>query len=759
MNLPLALMLSSLCARALIMWIPLPVFDIDPALDPSPFAGAGPALGCALDGVALLCAMALIGRAHRCGGRAALRVAAPVIVLALPLAAVGAWWGMSDGEQLWRASAWLSGVVCVGALLAMASSDARSARMAAAAAVAAVCGTLTVLAVRGASQVLSEHPATVAHYDAHRDAVLAAQGWTEGSPQARAYERRLRQREASGWFGFSNVYATVAASGAVLLMGVALVRSGQRRTLVCGAVAAGLAALVAVSGSKGGIAAMAVGCGVAAMAMAIPASRGRVGWMRAALVMAPLAALALPWVRWVAGGLEWGERSLLVRAGYLQSAWDAVRHSPWVGWGPGGFQLADLSFRPSWSIEEVSSAHAAIADWCAGLGAPAGVALAGALALIAWRVPLALAPARSTAPASQQGEDARTAWMNASAAIAVAWLLGVGCELMALDAVSALVRVAALAGAVWVARMAAHAVVQACVAHDDRPAAASGTGLGACAVGAAAALLAHGQIDMAFWLPGSAPVAWLALGACAAIGCARTASDEPALERTVGDHTPEIPPLSIGMRTLRASVVAAGLALLVAGGALARQDLMMVRAAEDVSEAGGDAPSRVRAARSLLQAWTIDPARSPVAVAAAQQAMAAVRALPAGASGDDLEAVRATVHDAHEAAGAASALSASAFSAAQARARLALIAAQRKWIGWSAALSDCEEAVAIDPRSVGAWLTLAEAREGAGDRRGAADAIGRALDADASYALDPVRQMGDARRRAWAAKSESLHRE
>jgi hypothetical protein len=56
-------------------------------------------------------------------------------------------------------------------------------------------------------------------------------------------------------------------------------------------------------------------------------------------------------------------------------------------------------------------------------------------------------------------------------------------------------------------------------------------------------------------------------------------------------------------------------------------------------------------------------------------------------------------------------------------------------------------------------MTLAEAREGAGDRTGAADAIERALGADASYTLDPVRQMGDARRAAWMAKARALRGE
>jgi len=747
-NLALALMLASLCARALVMWIPMPVFDIDPALDPSPFAGAGPALGCALDGVVLLCAVALIGRAHRCGGRAALRVAMPVLVLALPLAVVGGWWGIADGEQLWRASSWLAGVVAVAALLALAGADARTARVCSAAAVAAVCGTLAILAVRGASQVLSEHPSTVAHYDANRESVLASQGWSSGSPQAIAYERRLRQREATGWFGFSNVYASIAASGAVLLAGVALVRTGGRRALLAGTVGVALVALVAVSGSKGGIAAIAIGFGAAALAMAVSGRAASVPLMRTALLAAPLCALALPWVRWYAGGLEWGERSLLVRAGYLHSAWEAVRASPLYGWGPAGFQLADISFRPSWSVEEVSSAHAAVADWCAALGVSAGLSLVAALAVIVWRVPLALSAPAARPDASERVEDARSASRTAMAAVAVAWLIGVGCELAALDAAALLLRVVALAVALWVVREAGSA------ATFPQQAA-----LGACTVGACAALLAHGQIDMTFWLPASAPVAWLLLGSCAALGCARTAPEEPALESPSRARHGDADPVPWPARLVRATVAACAIALLVAGGSLARQDYVMVRAAEDVSAGGGDAAARARATEQLLHAWTIEPARSPIAVAAAKQAFAAIRALPLDAARDDADRIRAAVHDAHEAAGTAGELNASAFAAAQVRARLAVAAAKRQWMGWAAALESCEHAVSLDPRSVGSWITLAEAREGARDRKGAADAIDRALEADASYALDPVRQMGDARRRAWESRARALRGE
>jgi O-antigen ligase len=675
-------------------------------------------------------------------------VALPVLILALPLAVVGGWWGIADGEQLWRASSWLAGVVAVAALVALACADARTARICSSAAVAALCGTLTLLAVRGASQVLSEHPATVAHYDANRASVLASQGWAGGSPQALAYERRLRQREATGWFGFSNVYASIAASGAVLLAGVALVRAGQRRAPLSGTVALMLVALVAVSGSKGGIAAIAVGFGAAACAMTLSGRASGATMMRAVLLAAPLCALALPWVRWQAGGLEWGERSLLVRAGYLQSAWEAVLASPLFGWGPAGFQLADITFRPPWSVEEVSSAHAAIADWLAALGAPAGLALVAAMMLLAWRVPLALSPALARPDLQAQSDDARSAARTAMVAVAVAWLMGVGCELPALDPVGVLVRLLALAAALWVVRQAATAAT-----HPQQVA------LGACAVGAVAALLAHGQIDMAFWLPASAPMAWIMIGSCAALGCARSAPDEPVLESPLRARHGAAERMPWPMRLMRATFASLGIGLLIAGGSLARQDYVMVRAAEDIATAGGDAPSRARAAQQLLQAWIIEPARSPIAVAATNQALAAMRALPSDASRDDIDRVRAVVHDVHEAAGIAGELNASAFAAAQARARLAVAAARRQWMGWSAALESCEHAVALDPRSVGSWITLAEAREGARDPRGAADAIDRALEADASYALDPVRQMGDARRRAWESKAQALRGE
>jgi hypothetical protein len=54
--------------------------------------------------------------------------------------------------------------------------------------------------------------------------------------------------------------------------------------------------------------------------------------------------------------------------------------------------------------------------------------------------------------------------------------------------------------------------------------------------------------------------------------------------------------------------------------------------------------------------------------------------------------------------------------------------------------------VFFNPRSVRGFARLADARARAGDPAGAADAARRALAADDSYALDPLRQLPAAER-------------
>ncbi|NBX40780.1 MAG: hypothetical protein EBR15_05065, partial [Gammaproteobacteria bacterium] len=68
------------------------------------------------------------------------------------------------------------------------------------------------IVARGLIQVWIEHPQMVAEFRAHKQEILAARGWAEGSPQALTYERRLVQPEATAWFGLSNVASSALAA-------------------------------------------------------------------------------------------------------------------------------------------------------------------------------------------------------------------------------------------------------------------------------------------------------------------------------------------------------------------------------------------------------------------------------------------------------------------------------------------------------------------------------------------------------------------
>lgn len=490
-----ALVLVPLLARAMSLLSPLPGWDLDPLVFAGPMPrGIGPAESIAIDCLVLLGA-ALLALAARCSRRSLWPDGAVVLLLAIGAAAVlfhalagSAEHGRSLGDHRIGIS-WLSGMLGAAALW-MTRADGALRR-----AVAAVLlGFVVMLAAKGAQQWLVEHPQTVAAYRADPARYLAGQGFTPESPMARAFERRLLQPEATGWFGLSNVYATFAAAMFIALgtLAVFAVRARARlpRPAVAGAIAAAALAFgaLAATGSKGGFIAAAGGLGALAATLIIarfalaPRIAAQVGAILG--VLAVVGPVLLVMIRGQVGE-RIGELSLLFRWFYMQGAVRIFAQHP-LGVGPDGFQQAYLLAKPPISPEEVTSPHSILFDWTADLGV-AGLAWCVVLLLAAGAIGRAMsaaaalkpAPTTTAHPPTDRNAMRFVLLIPGLAVLAAAWI-----ERGAITPDTALVRLFGLAG--WCGAAAALlAVLQATRAWP-------------LAMGAAAlAIIAHAQIDVA----------------------------------------------------------------------------------------------------------------------------------------------------------------------------------------------------------------------------------------------------------------------
>lgn len=519
----LLLAMAPLLARAVSNATALPGWDADPLLTPVTSGAMGPAGSVLCDAVSLVGSAVLLAREGRCGrplSRVLTGLTLAGVAGVLGHAAALAWWpaggGSIEGARI--GAAWLSAMAAALAL-AHAGREGAARRVA----LGVLLGFVAVLAVRGLEQVLVEHPATVRQFEREKAQILAARGWTPGSPSALAFERRLTQAEATGWFGLANVYATFAAgfacAGAAMVVAAARGRrergtGGGRWPLAASAAAAGLGGLaLALAWSKGGF--IAAGAGFAGLGAVWAISRkGAAGpaprWMRGLAGAVGLGAIAGP-IALVAlrGALgeRMGERSLLFRWFYDVASARIIARNPLAGVGPDGYQAAFLLAKPPLCPEEVSSPHCVPLDWLATLGVVAGGAWTAALLLCAWRAGTGAAVGgRGDAPAEPGALD-RGAVRVLLLTPAVATLCGMYVDTPGILPESAAAR---LVGAgLW----AAIGVGVARVSPEGRWARLA-LGAGALAV------IAHAQIDVAGSLPASCGVWACVVGLAASMGAA-----------------------------------------------------------------------------------------------------------------------------------------------------------------------------------------------------------------------------------------------
>lgn len=474
-----ALVLVPTLVRMAVTIDPMPTWESDPLVMWIPPAGIGPLGSLVLDLFTI-------------AGCAVVLVATPLHIATIPaaLALLGsAGVLIHAASQPKHADVGMPWVAAVCAALAMVHLPDRSSMRAAC--IAGAMGMLALLAGKAAVQVFVEHPQTVAAYEQTRETFLTSQGWSPDSIMARNYERRLYQPEATGWFGLSNVFGSLAAAWtAASIVALALMiqsRAGSRRAcLAIGAMVLLAAGALLLSRSKGS-----AGAAILAVVAFFLAWRFR---KRAALVVVavPLIVLAGVIVRGLLGE-RLGELSILFRWFYIQGATRIFLDHPILGVGPGGFKDAYMLAKPAISPEEVSSPHSIFFDLLSTLGLVGGawiLLFACACRSIAGRVRTA-----ETSEESPARPFDRPAMLLAAASIGFAIGLSAYFERSLLTPEMGIVRALGLvlglaiaAGVIQAPRQSAHIVRLAAVAG-------------------ALVILAHTQIEVTLVSAGAGPMA------------------------------------------------------------------------------------------------------------------------------------------------------------------------------------------------------------------------------------------------------------
>ena len=367
------------CTRAMLAYDPMPGWGLDPYTIAAPAGAFGPREAALMDVLTLL----LAGLVLLLAPPSRWKPWAAWASLLMGLGVIGLVHGLPDGPRpsdLSPALAWMAALAGAGGI-ACGCAHAPTRR----AVVALLAGFTAMLVAKGLVQLLIEHPATVAQFEANRAQMLAAQGLEDGGAGARAFERRLRQPEVTGWIGFSNVTASFLAAGGVALAAVAV--SPRKAVMAISGVGSFAAiALVIHGSSKGAMVAVAIGLACVAFGRFAPQvwTRGRTRLafaLAGVVVVGPLLALV---ARGMVGEAV-GELSLLFRWFYVEAAARIALEHPLLGVGPGGFKDAYALAKNPISPENAASPHSVVFDAAATMGPAVGLAVLGFLMVIAWR--------------------------------------------------------------------------------------------------------------------------------------------------------------------------------------------------------------------------------------------------------------------------------------------------------------------------------------------------------------------------------------
>ena len=391
--------------------------------------------------------------------------------------------------------------------------------------IAAALGLLVPLGVDAVWYVVVEHPMTVANYRQDIRQVLEARGFQYGSAQHLLFEKRVVAADAGGAFAMSNVFGSVVAALTALAawFGWVSLHARRRGPATVGLVAAGLG-LVAVWLSRSRGAAVAL-CIVGATCAAVWLLRRRPRALKAvplAAVGLVVLAVAAVLVRGMAGAPQTheGEISLLFRFHYWQAAARIAAEPLWPGAiggvGPARFKDDYMRLKEPQNPEQVTTSHNVFIDWVTMLGL-GGVAWAALLAGWLWRGAAegsrrlgGRSPPTDAPPVPGHRTDLSAPDMGWALLVALPlFATQYGFERYQFDLPNAMAWMVGAGGFVFVA-----------AATQERNVAAPGH-LHFALVAAALVLLVHNQIEMSFYLEGSAALAWLLVGASAATADAR----------------------------------------------------------------------------------------------------------------------------------------------------------------------------------------------------------------------------------------------
>jgi hypothetical protein len=527
-------LLFVLCLRVLVSFDPIPGWGGDPLELEAPIIGLTPMGSLIIDAITLtasaLILLAMSRRGCALPNWQTLCLAGGAVAVALHARVLAG----ASLINLVTGSSWLAAFTGAFAGVQAAREPRLRSLM-----VATLLGLIAPLVIKGAVQYYIEQPESFKMFLSDKERILSANGWTVDSPMARAYQRRLEQPEATGWFGMSNVFATLAAASIAALAGLSAVLAGRRKrgpgqraadpgqsmARAFLAIGCGLAAVgVYLAGSKGGYATTALGIGL--LVLAALATRSKVfgaphaedpskrrGVRGNGVSLAgPLVAIAMPVVALGAVALRGllGERlhelSLWFRWFYLETAARVFVKHPLLGTGPDGFKDGYMLLKPAISPEDVSSPHSIFFDLGARLGV-GGLLLGVLLVAWLWRAGKSLLPRTVDSSPSWAALEhgPRLLLVVIAAATAAAAIL----EQPAATLTSTLVRAGGLAGFMMIGVGVLHAM--------RSRAAMAAFGNTAVAVAAVAALT-HCQIELTGVTPGANLWVFLLLACAAAIG-------------------------------------------------------------------------------------------------------------------------------------------------------------------------------------------------------------------------------------------------